>query len=175
MRGPVDVTRRLIDAEVLHEIVHLPRRIDSAVELPDVLGLPGTSCVAVRLFDADDALLAALLPADAAVATTALARAVGARTVRPTPAARVSEVTDSHPGLVPPVGLPAFVTAVADAAVGDQEVVYAPTGDGSTALKVRAADLLALLDARVAPLVEPGPVVLPAGDPWRETPAALRR
>jgi prolyl-tRNA editing enzyme YbaK/EbsC (Cys-tRNA(Pro) deacylase) len=57
---------------------------------------------------------------------------------------------------VAPVGLPEGVRVLADAAVSRQEVVYAPTGDGSTALKIRAADLLALTGATVAPLVEPG-------------------
>jgi prolyl-tRNA editing enzyme YbaK/EbsC (Cys-tRNA(Pro) deacylase) len=169
MRGPMDVTRELLAVDVTHEIVHLPRRIDDAAELPEVLGLPGEACVAVRLYDADGALVAALLPADRAAATTALARAVAARAVRPAAPGRVIEATDSHPALVPPVGLPAGVALVADAALHD--VVYAPTGDGSTALKIRRDDLLHLTGASLAALVEPGAVLAlgprAAEDDWR--------
>jgi prolyl-tRNA editing enzyme YbaK/EbsC (Cys-tRNA(Pro) deacylase) len=183
MRGPLDVTRELLAADVLHEIVHLPRRIDDASELPFVLGLPATSCLAVRLYDAGDELLAALLPANATAATAALARAARVRQVRPTRPERVSAVTDYHPSLVCPVGLPAHVRTVADASLRDQEVVYTATGDGSTALKIRTADLLSVVGATVAGLVEPGAalnVTRHADEAaWRTSPfaagAALRR
>jgi prolyl-tRNA editing enzyme YbaK/EbsC (Cys-tRNA(Pro) deacylase) len=174
VRGPLDLTRELLSAEVLHEIVHLRRRIDDAVELPDVLGVPVSSCLAVRLYDASGLVLAAFLPPGAVAATTALARACGAPVVQALPPGRVSAVTDCHPSLVPPVGLPASVAVVADAFLGDQEVVFTPTGDGSTALKIRAADLLALTGATIAPLVEPGTydVAHGAGGGWRADPYA---
>jgi prolyl-tRNA editing enzyme YbaK/EbsC (Cys-tRNA(Pro) deacylase) len=176
MRGPLDVTRELIAADVLHEIVHLRRRIDDVTELPEVLGLPGTSCVAVRLYDAGDLLagellVAALLPADAAAATTALAAAAGVSTVRRAGPATVSAATDYVASLVCPVGLPAGVRAVAHSGLAAQEVVYTATGDGSTALKIRTADLLALTGAAVASIVEPGVVLdvrrRAAEDAWR--------
>ena len=106
---------------------------------------------------------------------TALARALGARAVRPTPAPRVSAVTDYHPSLASPVGLPAEVTLVADAALPAQEVVYAATGDGGTALKIRTADLLDLTGADVAALVEPGTETAAsrlADGSWRAAPVA---
>ncbi len=182
MRGPLDLSRELLEAEVMHEFVHLRRRIDNATELPDVLGVAATSCLAVRLFDSDVGLVAAFVPAHGAVATTALAQAAGARAIRPTAPARVSAVTDCHPSLVTPVGLPRDVRAVADSVLRDQEVVYTATGDGSTALKIRSADLLALTGAALAILVEPGPVIevlqRSADTVWRETsmgtPATLR-
>lgn len=173
MRGPVDLSRELLGAEVLHEIVHLRRRIDDAVELPEVLDVPESSCLAVRLYDAGAGLLAALVPAGTVPATSALARAAGARAVRLTDPARVSAVTDCHPALVPPIGLPAAVRVVADAALARQEVVYTPTGDGSTALKIRALDLLSLTGAVVARLVEPGAEPAAAAHvagSWREGP-----
>ncbi|MDQ1713773.1 MAG: Cys-tRNA(Pro)/Cys-tRNA(Cys) deacylase [Frankiaceae bacterium] len=183
MRGPLDITRELLAAEILHEIVHLPRRIDSAADLPAVLGLPPASCLAVRLFDADDTLVAALLPANATPATSAIARAMRARAVRPTRPDRVSAITDYHPSLVCPVGLPTEVRTVADTLVRDQEVVFAATGDGSTALQIRTADLLSLVGGTVADLVEPG-AASPAArhvdeTAWRSAPmvagAMLRR
>ena len=170
MRGPIDVTRELLQADVAHEIVHLRRRIDDASELPEVLGLPGTACLAVRFYESDSGMVAALVPADTAAATSALARAAGARRVSLPSPARISELTDFHPSLVPPIGLPVGVRAFADAALLDIEVVYAATGDGSTALKIRTEDVLAVTGATLAPLVEPGAVIdvtrVP-GDGWR--------
>lgn len=182
MRGPLDITRELLAAEILHEIVHLPRRIDDAAELPAVLDLPVGFCVAVRLFDADDDLVAALLPAQVVASTGAVARAARARQARPTRPERVSAVTDYHPSLVCPVGLPDAVRTIADRALRDREVVYTATGDGSTALKIRTADLLALVGATLATLTEPGAAVLGSHTDeaaWRSAPigagAVLRR
>jgi prolyl-tRNA editing enzyme YbaK/EbsC (Cys-tRNA(Pro) deacylase) len=159
MRGLLDITRELLAADVPHEVVHLRRPIHDAAELPEVLDLPADGCVVVRLYDADGTLAAALLPAGSAAATTALAEALGARAVRAARPDRVSEVTDYHPSLVPPVGLPSGVRVVADAGLAGQPVVCTATGDGSTALKIRTADLLALAGATVAALVEPGGAV----------------
>lgn len=159
MRGPLDLSRDLLEAEVLHEIVHLRRRIDDATELPDVLDVPAHTCLAVRLYDTDRGAVAAMLPAGVVPATTALADAAGARTIRATVPGRVSALTDYHPGLVPPVGLPADLRVVADEALKGEEVVFTATGDGSTALKIRALDLLDLTGATLAPLVEPGVVL----------------
>lgn len=182
MRGPIDVTRELLAADVAHEIVHLRRRIDDAAELPGVLGVASRSCLAVRLYESDRGLVAALVPADRAPATTALARAAGAERVTTSDPRRVSALTDFHPSLVAPVGLPEGVTTVADAALRDADVVYTPTGDGSTALKIHAGDLLSITGATLAALVEPG-VVLDLtrvqGDGWRsgagQPAAAFRR
>lgn len=156
MHGPLDLSRELLQAEVAHEIVHLRRRIDDVSELPEVLGVAPGSCVAVRLYDTGTGLVAALVPAYAAVATSALARATGATTVRATPRHEVSAATDYHPSLVAPIGLPPAVRTIADSGLAAQEVLYATTGDGGTALKIRTADLLAVTGATVAPLVEQG-------------------
>jgi Cys-tRNA(Pro)/Cys-tRNA(Cys) deacylase len=176
LRGPVDLSRELLGAEVLYEIVHLRRRIDDAVELPEALGVPASTCLAVRLYAAGSGVLAAFVPPGAVPATTALARAAGARGVRLLDPLRVSEVTDCHPSLVPPIGLPSSVAVVADAALRDAEVVFTATGDGSTALKIRTEDLLALTGARVAALVEPGAIDVErlAEAAWREDPYAAR-
>jgi prolyl-tRNA editing enzyme YbaK/EbsC (Cys-tRNA(Pro) deacylase) len=161
LRGPLDLSRGLLEADVAHEIVHLRRRIDDAHELPEVLGVPSHSCLAVRLFDSDRGLLAALLPTGVVPATTALAEAVAARTIRAIRPAKVSEVTDYHPALVPPIGLPDDLLVVADAALSGEPIVFTATGDGSTALKIRTEDLLTLTGAVLAPLVEPGLVAGP--------------
>lgn len=155
MRGPLDVSRELLQAEVLHEIVHLPRRIDDVAELPEVLGVPRTACVAVRLYVAGR-LVATLVPAGAVPTTAALTGSALSRWIEPlSDPARVSALTDCHPALVPPVGLPSEAWVVADTALAGHEVVFTPTGDGSTALKIRSDDLLAFTGAVTARLVDP--------------------
>ena len=174
MRGPIDVTQALLEAGLAHEVVHLRRRIDDAAELPEVLGLPSHACLAVRLYESDSGVVAALIPADRRAATTALARAAGVRRLRAPGPDRVSELTEFHPALVPPFCLPDGVIRVADRSLRDAEVLVTPTGDGSTALKVHTGDLLEYTGARVADLVEPGVVVdvsrrqfEPAAAAWR--------
>ena len=183
MRGPIEVTQSLLEAGVAHEVVHLRRRIDDAAELPEVLGVPASSCVAVRLYETDDGLVAALLPADRAAATTALARAAKTRRLREPRPGRVSELTDFNPALVPPFCLPGSVVMVADRTLRGPEVLFTTTGDGGTALKVHGGDLLAHTRATVADLVEPGIVVDVTrgidGEGWRtgspSVAASLRR
>ena len=172
MRGPLDLSRELLQAEVAHEFIHLHRRIDDAVELPEVLGVPRTSCVGVRLYLAETRTVAALVPAGSVPATTAVARAARAPTLRAlSDPAKVCALTDCHPNLVPPVGLSREFRIVADDALRGAEVVFTPTGDGSTALKIRSDDLLALTGAAVAPLVEPGALT---GDTSRAAELAWR-
>lgn len=161
MRGPLDLSRGLLEADVAHEIVHLRRRIDDTFELAEVLDVPPHSCVAVRLYDSDRGLVAALVPVGTLPATTVLAGASGTRTLRATRPERVSEITRYHPALVPPIGLPADVLVVADDTLPGEPVVFTATGDGSTALKIRTEDLLTLTAAVLAPLVEPGLVTGP--------------
>lgn len=159
LRGPLDLSRGLLEADVQHEIVRLRRRIDDALELPEVLDVPAHACLVVRLYDTDRGLLAALLPIGRLPATTALARAVAARSLRLLDPARVSAVTDYHPALVAPIGLPADVLVVAEETLASEPVVFTATGDGSTALKIRSHDLLELTGAALAALVEPGLVL----------------
>jgi prolyl-tRNA editing enzyme YbaK/EbsC (Cys-tRNA(Pro) deacylase) len=161
---------------VAHEVVHLRRRIDDAAELPEVLGVAPETCLAVRLYGIDDdALLAALIPADRTAATTALARVARVRRVEHLPPARVSALTEFHPSLVPPFCLPDGVRTVADRSLRSGELLYTTTGDGSTALKVLTEDLFGLARPAVGDLVEPGVVLetrrLPE-DGWRGAPLA---
>src|ERR1700738_3601910 len=50
MKDALAIHRMLLERETLHEIVRLPRLIANADELPDVLGLPASQCLATRIY-----------------------------------------------------------------------------------------------------------------------------
>jgi prolyl-tRNA editing enzyme YbaK/EbsC (Cys-tRNA(Pro) deacylase) len=161
MRGPLDVTRQLLAIDVPHEIVHLPRRIESAYELSDVLAIPAASCLSADLFSTDSGYVVTLVPCDSLVAPALLARAIRGTTVARPDTGEVNRVTDFTAGLVAPVGLPGRLPVVADTRVATAEVLYTTTGDSRTALKIRGADLVRAADAALAELAEPLPFPLP--------------
>lgn len=164
MRTALDVTQALLARAVPHEVVRLRRRITSADELPDALGLDG-GCVAVRLLavvrGGRRTWTAVLVPSGAEPDAGALAAALGSTDVRPATAAETQAVTRFPAGLVSPAALPAGVEVVADAALGRTDVVYVAAGEGGVAVGVRTRDLLVAVGARAATL-SPTPLPVPA-------------
>jgi prolyl-tRNA editing enzyme YbaK/EbsC (Cys-tRNA(Pro) deacylase) len=152
MKDALDVHRSLLAAEVPHEVVRLPRPALSADEIPDLLGLPDDRCVAVRLYQADDRMVAVLVRAREHPHPGAVLAAIGARSLRAAPRDLVNAVTDFAADLVSPALLPAEVAVLADACVGHADVVYTATGDGGTALGIPARWLFSVSRAKVAEL-----------------------
>src|SRR6266566_2102002 len=137
--------RLLVESGTQHEIVHLARAISSADQLPEVLRLPPSRCLAVRMYDADGVLTAVIVHAGNQPAADALREVTGSRRVLPVPADRVNSATGYAAELVAPLALP------------DSVVVYTATGESATALGVRLLDLFALLGAKPAALTRPRP------------------
>lgn len=155
MKDALDVHRSLLAREVPHEIVRLPRLVLTADEIPDGSGLPPQRCVAVRIYHADDQLVATLVRAGELPHPGAVLAALGARTLRAAAPEVVNQVTDFAASLVSPVLLPADVVVLADACVGHHEVVYTATGDGGTALGITSRWLLTTCRAKVSELCAP--------------------
>ena len=174
MRGALDVHRALLEADVAHSLVHLPRALSTADELPEVLGVPALSCLSVRLFALGPAAEARrpgdprrLDPTEAAAVgvpagtwpdLVLLARALGTTSLRSASPEEASAVTDCWAGLITPVGLPDGVVLLLDAALAQVALLHVPTGDSGTALRIDAPSLIAVTRARVVDLV-PGPEV----------------
>lgn len=152
MKGALDIHRELLGRDIPHEIVRLPRVVLQADEIPDALGLSASRCVAVRMYVADGDLVAVAVPAGSTPEPSALLTAVGARGLRPATAQEVNARTDFAAGLVCPVLLPDDVPLYADAVIGTEDVLYAPTGDTGTALGIRSGDMLVVSGALVAEL-----------------------
>lgn len=155
MKGPIDIHRELLAADVPHEIVRLPAAVQNAEGFPDALSLPPASCISIRMYDADGVLHALAVPALSPTRSITLARALGATHVEPAAVDRVNRDTDFTASLVSPVCLPPDVVLVVDATLELSDVVYAATGDSGTVLKIRSHDLLVHTNARVAALTAP--------------------
>src|SRR6185312_729675 len=144
MKDALAIHRDLLTRGVPHEIVRLRRIILTADELPEALGLPANQCVAVRVYEADDKLVAVCLPAGATPAPSALLKATGARRIGVAPVDRINAETDFAGGLVAPLLLPGQIEVLADASLPAREVLYTPTGESGTALGIHSRDLLSV-------------------------------
>ncbi|MDQ1485235.1 MAG: hypothetical protein QOJ62_928 [Actinomycetota bacterium] len=177
MLGPLDIHQYLLAHDVHHEIVRLPRTIASADHLAEVMGLPRNQCVAVHPFHAGtptgDVLVVLLATYDtdldqAGVLVTLadlLQTELGAAALFPARPDLVSSHTDYLASHLAPLLLPADVLVVAcqELAALASTVVYTATGDGGTALGIRAVDLLDLCHAIVLPDAQ----AMPAASPHR--------
>jgi prolyl-tRNA editing enzyme YbaK/EbsC (Cys-tRNA(Pro) deacylase) len=155
MKDALAIHRDLLARGVPHEIVRLRRIILSADELPEALGLAAGQCVSVRMYEADDALVAVCVPAGATPAPSALLQATGASRIGIAPVDRINAETDFAGGLVSPLLLPSHVRVLADASLAAREVLYTPTGESGTALGIHSRDLIDVSGAWVAGLLTP--------------------
>ena len=168
MLDALDVHRSLLGLEVPHEVVRLPRLVLSADEIPEAMGLPAERCVAVRMYLADEQPLAVIVRAGDTPHPGAVLSAIGARALRPARPEVVNELTDFAATLVSPVLLPDSVTVLADSCIGHADVVYAPTGDGGTALGIATRWLLTSSRAAVAELCTPSSPAVDLADEMRD-------
>jgi Cys-tRNA(Pro)/Cys-tRNA(Cys) deacylase len=170
MLGPLDIHQYLLEHDVHHEIVRLPRPAASAEHLAEVLGVTPRRCLAIHPFHAltadGDVLVLVLAPAEEEPDTAALVptlrdllhdRLGPDADLSVAGAALVSRRTDYIAGHLAPLLLPADVIVVSTRGVLDlaTSIIYTATGDGGTALGIGATDLLNLSRA----------IVLPADDP----------
>ncbi len=67
-------------------------------------------------------------------------------------------VTGCVQGAVAPLGLPGDLPVIFDEAIARQEMVSISSGDVMAGLELRSQDLIAVADARLAPIAEANPV-----------------
>jgi len=166
MLGPLDIHQYLLEHDVHHEIVRLPRPAASAEHLAEVLGVTPRRCLAIHPFHAltpdGDVLVLVMAPADeemtAATLVFALRELLRDRLgpeaeLSVAGAALVSRRTDYIAGHLAPLLLPPDVIVVSTRGVLDlaTSIIYTATGDGGTALGIAATDLLNLSGAIVLP------------------------
>jgi Cys-tRNA(Pro)/Cys-tRNA(Cys) deacylase len=166
MLGPLDIHQYLLEHDVHHEIVRLPRPAASAEHLAEVLGVTPRRCLAIHPIHAltpdGDLLVLVLAPADEQPTTSTLVFALREllrdrlgpdAELSVAGAALVSRRTDYIAGHLAPLLLPPDVIVVSTRGVLDlaTSIIYTATGDGGTALGIAAADLLNLSQAIVLP------------------------
>lgn len=152
MKGTLDIHRELLARDVPHEVIRLPRLVLAADELPEVLDLPPARCVAVRVYQIDDHLVAVIVRAGDVPDPARLLNLLRARSVRIAPPDVINTVTEYASGLVSPLLLPPQIVVLADAAVTESPVLYIPTGETGTALGIPSRELIAAAGATVAEL-----------------------
>jgi prolyl-tRNA editing enzyme YbaK/EbsC (Cys-tRNA(Pro) deacylase) len=155
VRSCSDVRDYLRQEGISHEIVHLPSSSSTAQMAADALGVPVGEVVKSLVFLLDDARpLMALVTGDVTVDTDALAREARASRATLAKGEQVLQLTGYRPGAVPPCALETDVPLIADPCVFAPDVVYCGGGSTTTMLKVRSADLEALLKPRKLPIAQ---------------------
>jgi Cys-tRNA(Pro)/Cys-tRNA(Cys) deacylase len=163
MKDALAIHRWLLSHQIPHEIVRLPRASACADDLPDILGADPASCVRVTVFEVTTR---SSREAVAVVTTVAspprpgtVGALLGARRVRPAPAFLVNSATDYAATSVSPFLLPEELTVLVDERLMDghdpDDLVYTPTGERRTALRLRALDLLSLTPGKHVDLQAP--------------------
>jgi prolyl-tRNA editing enzyme YbaK/EbsC (Cys-tRNA(Pro) deacylase) len=150
VRSCSDVHNYLNEAGVQHEIVHLPASSRTAERAAGLLGVPVSAVVKSLLFVADAGPVMVLVSGDAKADVAAVSRELGVDSVTLARSQMVLQLTGYRPGAVPPCGLPTDIPVIADPGVFEPDVVYCGGGTTSTMLKIRSADLKALLEPRLA-------------------------
>ena len=149
-----DVHNYLEERGVAHEMLPLSDESPTAELAAELLGVSVTDVVKSLLFVADGAPVLVLAPGDARIGTDRLARALGAARVTLARAQDVLATTGYRVGAVPPFGLARELPVVADPGAFAPPVVYCGGGAAATMLKIRSADLRALLDPLVAEVAD---------------------
>ena len=148
MRSFTEVHDELDAKGVAHEIIHLVSSSRTAQLAAEALGVPVSDVIKSLVFEVDGRPVLALVGGDATVDADALAREMGAREVALARSRQVRELTGYQPGAVPPCALATDLPVIADPGVFAPEVVYCGGGTTTTMLKIRSADLDALLEPR---------------------------
>lgn len=153
MRSSIDVHNHLLAADVAHELPQLSGTLDDLRSAPAVLGLPAAVVGRITVLERPDGAGVALVlaPADVEVDLAAVEELLG-EPLAPAPPDQVAALTGYRRGLVPPVALEQPSIVIMDARLAQQDVIYTAAGEPGLILKIRAADLVAVTDAVVAPV-----------------------
>ncbi|WP_248964652.1 aminoacyl-tRNA deacylase [Sphaerisporangium perillae] len=152
MKDALAIHRWLLSHQIHHEIVRLPRALTCADDLPAILHAEPASCIRVTVFEVTTRASREPVAVVTTVASPprpgAVGALLGARRVRPAPAFLVNSATDYAATSVSPLLLPEELTVLIDERLADpddpDELVYSPTGERRTALRLRTLDLLSL-------------------------------
>ena len=163
MQDALGVHRVLLERGVPHEVVRLPRPVQTSDDLPEVLDLPPDRCAVVRCYVAGDlgdpraptVLHAVVVPAGSHPPAAALQSALDTPAVREATPGEINAATDCAARLVTAVALPAEVPVLVDAALDDSATIFTATGESGTAVAFRGSDLRSVTGGRVVDLAVP--------------------
>lgn len=136
------------------QVRELPDSARTAVEAAAALGCEVGAIGSSLLFLADGEPLLVMTSGRHRVDLGLLTEAVDAKSVAMAPAATVREVTGQAIGGVAPVGHPAPVRTVIDAALRDYDIVWTAGGTPHTVMPLSFAELVALTGGEVVVVAE---------------------
>jgi prolyl-tRNA editing enzyme YbaK/EbsC (Cys-tRNA(Pro) deacylase) len=151
VKSAVDVHNFLVERNVAHEMVPTGGRVRSPERVAAVLGLVPEQVGRVVVFEGEDSIVAALVPADRVPDADLVSEAYGSR-LSQVSSDRAIDLTEFLPEALPPVALPDATSVLMDRDLAEQEVLYFPGGEATSVLKIRAEDLIQAAAVRVAPL-----------------------
>lgn len=143
------VTRALRAAGIDGEVRVLPETAPTAAAAARQLGCPVGAIANSLVFDADGSALLVLTSGAHRVDTDALAARLGVGAIRRATAAFVRERTGQAIGGVAPLGHPAPVRTLVDAALAEYAVIWAAAGHHRTVFPTDFDRLVAATAARV--------------------------
>lgn len=100
----------------------------------------------------DGSHVAALVPGDRDVDLRLVRTALGVRRLSWVARDEVEALTGYPPGAVSPVGIGGVTQMLADPALADEEELAISSGSHGAGVRIAAADLLRVLDARLVPI-----------------------
>jgi Cys-tRNA(Pro) deacylase len=103
----------------------------------------------------DGSHVAALVPGDRDVDLRLVRAALGVRRLAWLPREEVETVTGYPPGAVSPVGIAGVREILADPALAAEDEIAISSGVHGAGIRLRAADLLALIQPRLIPISRP--------------------
>ncbi|SCE78803.1 Cys-tRNA(Pro)/Cys-tRNA(Cys) deacylase [Micromonospora viridifaciens] len=141
------------------KIAHSTHSYDVSADAPnygalvaEALGVPAERVFKSLVTEVDGALVVAVVPVTGELDLKALAAAVGGKRAALADRAVAERATGYVRGGISPLGQRKRLPTVLDSSVLDHPTVYVSAGRRGLQLQLAPADLLALTDARVAPL-----------------------
>ncbi|MFR9806639.1 Cys-tRNA(Pro) deacylase [Pseudonocardia sp. RS010] len=148
------LTRRRV-AHTLHSYEH-EGGAAYGQEAVDALGLEAGRVFKTLVAEVDGSLTVGVVPVDATLDLKALAAAVGGKRARMAEVADAERATGYVAGGISPLGQKKRLPIVVDASAAGWETVFCSAGRRGLEVELAPADLVAVTDARTAPIAVRG-------------------
>jgi Cys-tRNA(Pro)/Cys-tRNA(Cys) deacylase len=143
-------------AHVLRTYAHDPRATSYGLEAAEALGVEPQRVFKTLLADVDGALTVAIVPVDTQLDLKALAAAVGGRRAAMAEVARAERATGYVAGGISPIGQRRAHPTVLDTSAREHGTVLVSGGRRGLDVELAPDDLVALTQARLAPIARRG-------------------
>ena len=156
--GGADVFERLKGALTSAGIVFIQtqhRAVYTSVEAAEVRGVPLHSGAKALILKGDDGFVMAVLPADLALQSSGLRRAIGSKRLRFAYKEEVLEMTGLTPGSIPPFGSLFDLATICDERMSENERINFNAGSHTDSIQMSYADYIAFENPRIAAIAKP--------------------